>query len=414
MFAEAGTAPAALLDDTAYAQPGLYALQCGLWALWCSLGLEAEAVLGHSVGEYAAAHAAGVLELEAGARLVARRGALMAALQPGGAMASVFAPAEEVAAALARCNAGTAGPGLSLAAENGTHRVVSGPAPLVDGLLAQLAAAGVHGQRLRVSHAFHSALMDPVLAELEAVAAEIRPQPAQLALVSNLTGAPFAVGTWPDATYWRRHAREPVRFAAGVATLAGFGIDALLELGPRAVLAPLALGCWPDGVPAPAAAASLRPGVADDRALAEAAAALYATGAAIDLSAREASRGYRRVSLPTYPFEPQRHWVNTAYPQPPLLVDTAVAPASSPRRKSGAPGPGPPRNRPCPRRLADRAGGRSPARGTGFGFHPVHGAACRAEEPDRPHFIPGRSVHRSHCGRHRPIDRAGVHGSASR
>ena len=111
MFAEAGTAPAALLDDTAYAQPGLYALQCGLWALWCSLGLEAEAVLGHSVGEYAAAHAAGVLELEAGARLVARRGALMAALPPGGAMASVFAPAEEIAAALARCNAGTAGPG---------------------------------------------------------------------------------------------------------------------------------------------------------------------------------------------------------------------------------------------------------------------------------------------------------------
>ena len=365
-------------------------------------------------GGIAAAHAAGVLELEAGARLVARRGALMAALPPGGAMASVFAPAEEVAAALARCNAGTAGLGLSLAAENGTHRVVSGPAPLVDGLLAQLAAAGVHGQRLRVSHAFHSALMDPVLAALEAVAAEIRPQPVQLALVSNLTGAAFAEGTWPDAAYWRRHAREPVRFAAGVATLAGFGIDALLELGPRVVLAPLALGCWPDGAPAPAAAASLRPGVADDHALAEAAAALYATGAAIDLAAREASRGYRRVSLPTYPFEPRaplgRHRVSAT----PATCRHGGCTSLVAAREPGAPGPGPPRNRPCPRRLADRAGGRSPARGTGFGFHPVHGAACRAEEPDRPHFIPGRSVHRSHCGRPRPIDRAGVHGSASR
>ena len=308
LLAAPGTAAAALLDDTAYTQPALYALQTGLWALWRSWGLEASAALGHSVGEFAAAHAAGVLSLEDGARLVTRRGALMSALPAGGAMAAVFAPAEAVSAAIGRVNAAAAGVGLSLAAENGSHRVVSGPADLVEALIGAMTAAGARCQRLTVSHAFHSGLLDPMLEALEAAASEAEPREASLALVSNLTGAAFGPGTWPDAAYWRRHARAPVRFADGVAALAGLGVDVLVELGPRPVLGPLALGCWP-GAGAPAFAPSLRPGVEDERALTEAVAALYAAGCAIDFEARDAGRGRRRLGLPGYPFERTRHWV---------------------------------------------------------------------------------------------------------
>jgi acyl transferase domain-containing protein/thioesterase domain-containing protein len=305
-----GTA-AGLLEDTAYAQPALYALEAGLWALWRSWGLGAEAVLGHSLGELVAAHAAGVFGLEEGARLAARRGALMGALPAVGAMAAVFAPAARVAAALAGLNAGIAGPGLSLAAENGTHVVVSGPAGLVDRLVEDLAGAGVRSQRLAVSHAFHSGLLEPMLEALEAAAGEIAARPPALALIGNLTGAAFAAGTAPDGAYWRRQARERVRFAEGVSALARLGIELVVELGPRPVLAPLAAACWPSGVPAPVAVASLRPGVADDLALAETLASAYAAGAAVDFAAREAGRGRRRVALPGYPFARERHWVAT-------------------------------------------------------------------------------------------------------
>src|SRR6185437_8948925 len=181
LLAGPGTGLAGLIDETAYTQPALYALETGLWSLWRSWGLEAAAALGHSVGEFAAAHAAGVLSLEEGARLVARRGALMGALPPGGAMAVVFAPSEAVAAALAGINAGTPGVGLSLAAENGTHRVVSGPAGLVDAIVAKFAAAGVRCHRLAVSHAFHSGLLDPMLDDLEAAAGLVERREASLA-----------------------------------------------------------------------------------------------------------------------------------------------------------------------------------------------------------------------------------------
>ena len=315
LLAAPGTGLAGLIDETAYTQPALYALQTGLWSLWRSWGLEAAAALGHSVGEFAAAHAAGVLSLEEGARLVARRGALMGALPSGGAMAVVFAPSESVAAALAGVNAGSSGVGLSLAAENGTHRVVSGPTDLVDAFVAKFAAVGARCQRLAVSHAFHSGLLDPMLDDLEAAAGSVEHREASLALVSNLTGTAFTAGTHPDAAYWRRHARSPVRYAEGVATLAGMGVDVLLELGPRPVLGPLALGCWP-GEAAPVALSSLRPGVADERALSDAVAGLYAAGGSIDFKSREAGRGRRRIALPGYPFERTRHWIDAPKRRP--------------------------------------------------------------------------------------------------
>ena len=205
--------------------------------------------------------------------------------------------------------------GLSLAAENGTHRVVSGPTDLVDAFVAKFAAVGARCQRLAVSHAFHSGLLDPMLDDLEAAAGSVEHREASLALVSNLTGTAFTAGTHPDAAYWRRHARSPVRYAEGVATLAGMGVDVLLELGPRPVLGPLALGCWP-GEAAPVALSSLRPGVADERALSDAVAGLYAAGGSIDFKSREAGRGRRRIALPGYPFERTRHWIDAPKRRP--------------------------------------------------------------------------------------------------
>ena len=233
----------------------------------------------------------------------------MSALPAGGAMAAVFAPAERVAAAIARVNAEASGPGVSLAAENGTHRVVSGPAGLVTALLEQFSADGMRCQKLAISHAFHSALLDPMLEGLEAAAAAVTQRAPELALVSNLTGEVFAAGTTPDGAYWRRHAREPVRFAAGVEALAGQGVELLVELGPRPVLGSLAQASWPAGSEAPAGVATLRPGVADKLALAEALAGVYAARAAVDFAGYAGERGAKRIALPSYPFERVRHWV---------------------------------------------------------------------------------------------------------
>ena len=211
------------INDTAWTQPALYALEVGLTALWRSVGVEPCVVLGHSVGELAAAHAAGVLSLEEGLRLAASRGALMGALPvegaSAGAMAAVFAGTERVAALLEEINAGTDDVGLSVAAENGSHRVVSGPVGLIADLEDRLSAEGVRVERLVTSHAFHSALMDPMLADLEEVVSGLSVARPRVPLISNVTGRVVGENEMLDGAYWRRHAREAVRFADGVAAL---------------------------------------------------------------------------------------------------------------------------------------------------------------------------------------------------
>ena len=249
---EAGDLPGDL-DDTAWTQPGLYALEVGLTALWRSVGVEPCVVLGHSVGELAAAHAAGVLSLEEGLRLAASRGALMGSLPVegacAGAMAAVFAEAGQVAAAVEAVNAvvyGSDSAGLSVAADNGSHRVVSGPAGLVAELEDQLSGEGVRVERLVTSHGFHSALMDPVLDDLEAAAGAFEPSAPAVALISNVTGRAVGPEERLDGAYWRRHAREAVRFADSVAALCALDVDIVLEIGPHAVLGPMAALAWPE------------------------------------------------------------------------------------------------------------------------------------------------------------------------
>ena len=284
------------IDDTAWTQPCLFALQAALVALCRNAGVEPAVVMGHSVGEIAACYAAGVFDLEEGLRLALVRGALMAALPAGGAMSAVFAPAEQVAAAL------TAFSALSLAADNGTHQVVSGPAADLLALTRQLAAEGVRVEPLAVSHAFHSALMDPMLDGLEAAAAGFAARAPAVPLISNVTGEALGPTDVPDGAYWRAHARQPVLFARGLAALDRLGIDLLLEIGPRPVLAPLAATAWPAGAP-PRSISLLRWKRPESESFALALAELYGAGVAIDFGALCGGEQRTKLSIPTYPFQ---------------------------------------------------------------------------------------------------------------
>ncbi|MCY4626471.1 MAG: acyltransferase domain-containing protein, partial [Acidobacteria bacterium] len=282
------------LDGTEWAQPALYAIECGLTALWGSVGVRPDAVFGHSVGEVAAAAAAGVFDVEEGMRFAARRGALMGSLPSGGAMGAVFAPEERVRAALSGS--------VSLAAENGAHCVVSGPEEEVAGLLEEFAGSGVRVERLVVSHAFHSALLDPVLADLEGAVPAVS-APA-VPLVSDVSGR-LLEGA-PEPAYWSRQAREPVRFGTALGTMAELGVGVLVEIGPRAVLGPMAALSWPGGG-APVVVSSLRKRGGGD--FVAAVAGVYEAGVDVSFAGLFAGERRRRVSLPTYPFQRERYWV---------------------------------------------------------------------------------------------------------
>ena len=304
MFGEAGG-----LDRTEWTQPALYALQGALTALWASVGVVPDAVFGHSVGELAASGASGVFDLESGLRLASRRGGLMGSLPAGGGMAAVFAPVAEVREELAKTNARVRGVGLSLAAENGTHVVVSGPRRLVGSLRRRLGGRGVRTEELVTSHAFHSGLMDPALAELESAAGAVSLGTPSVPVVSGVSGRVASPGELEDGGYWRRQAREPVRFASALGALAELGVGVLVEIGPRAVLGPLSSLSWPGGE-RPAVVPSLSG--AEGRGFASAVGGAYEAGLEIAFGGLFAGERRRRVSVPTYPFQRERHWVRVA------------------------------------------------------------------------------------------------------
>jgi acyl transferase domain-containing protein/acyl carrier protein len=305
------------LDNTAYTQPALFAVEYALAETWRSLGVTPNIVAGHSVGEIVAATVAGVFSLEDGIRLIARRGALMAALPAGGAMAAVAASEREVDAAIApHANV------LAKAAMNGpTQIVISGAVTAVDQVCAFFTSKGVRCQKLVVSHAFHSPLMDPILDPFEREMQSITLAAPRLPLVSNLTGRMAEAAEITQPRYWRRHLREAVRFGDSVTAIVAHKPDCVVEVGPHPVL----LSLFSDGPsPGPARIASLRKSRDDWEQLLEGVSALFLAGAEIDW--RGVACGERReiVDLPTYPFQRQRHWFH-AKPRP---ATVAVADAA--------------------------------------------------------------------------------------
>jgi acyl transferase domain-containing protein/acyl-CoA synthetase (AMP-forming)/AMP-acid ligase II/acyl carrier protein len=288
------------IDETRYAQPALFALEYALAEMWRSWGIEPQAVLGHSLGEYVAACVAGVFSLEDGLRLVAARGRLMQELQPG-SMAAVRADEQRVAAAL-RPWSGK----VSLAAVNGPDQVViSGETPAVEALRAHLGTLGIRTYGLEVSHAFHSPMLEPMLDAFEREAATIAYSAPRLDFISNLTGERLEEGRAPDAGYWRQHARQPVRFASGVEALRRRGYGIWLEVGPASTLLGMAGKLLDGGLLVP----SLRKDRDGWEQILDSLARLYASGLEVDWSGFDRDSPRRRVVLPTYPWKRERHWV---------------------------------------------------------------------------------------------------------
>ena len=312
MFGRAGD-----LSDQEWTQPAIFALECALTALWESVGVRPSAVLGHSLGELAAAQAAGVFGLEEGVRFAAARGELTAKL-PQGAMAAIFADVPQVEAAIEELNAASTGVGLSIAAYNGAHQVVSGPEEEVAAIEERFLAEDIRVNRLHTNNAFHSPLVEPMLDGLEAVVAKMEIAPPSLTLVSNVTGRVLGADERLDSVYWRKHTREPVAFAPSMETLVELGIDLIIEVGPHAVLGSMATLAWPssgDGSGPPVALSSLlRPSSRvsqeeADRAFSEAVAGAYEAGLALSFAGLFAGETRRRVALPEYPFQRRRHWI---------------------------------------------------------------------------------------------------------
>ena len=306
---QAGPAENAPLHETSWTQPALFAVEYALTQLWRSWGIEPAAVIGHSVGEYIAACVAGVFSFEDGLRLIAERGRLMQALPPGGSMAAVFAPEAQVQAAIAPM-----ADRLAIAAINAPDSVVvSGEAAAVDTLLTQFATRQVQGQRLFVSLAAHSPLVVPALDAMEACARKVAMHAPRIPVAWNVSGgAGLPCGAAPDAVYWRRHLREPVRFADGIASLYRDGYRTFLEVGPHPTLIALAQRSLPeDGVHL---VTSLRRAKDDWHELTHSLAALYVRGARVDWVGVDRPYGYSRASLPTYPFERRSFWITPPAP----------------------------------------------------------------------------------------------------
>ncbi|MFE3729120.1 type I polyketide synthase [Nocardia sp. NPDC059154] len=305
MFNGSADGGTAVLDRTEFTQPALFAFEVALYRLLESFGVTPDVVIGHSIGEIAAAHVAGLWSLEDACRLVAARGRLMGALPEGGAMLAIGAPESEV-------NEVVAGyPGrVSVAAVNAPQAlVVSGDEDAVAEIEARFAERGAKTSRLRVSHAFHSHRMEPMLAEFESVAQDLTYNPLRIPVVSNVSGQ-LAGDEIMEPEYWVRQVRGAVRFAPGIQTLIASGVRRFLEVGPDAVLAALTRQTLPEDAESTSmVAAAARRDHDEPQQFSTMLAQAHTAGVRVDWTPLLGRRSARRIPLPTYAFQHQRFWL---------------------------------------------------------------------------------------------------------
>ncbi|MFE3143001.1 type I polyketide synthase [Streptomyces scopuliridis] len=291
------------LNLTGWTQPALFAIETALFRLVESLGVRPAVVGGHSIGEIAAAHVAGVFSLADACRLVAARAALMQALPTGGAMVAVQAAEDEILPLLT----GRADR-VSIAAVNGPASVVvAGEESAVLEIAAHFTGQGRKTNRLSVSHAFHSPLMDPMLADFRRVVESLTFHEPAVPVVSNLTGD-LAGARLATPDYWVRHVRQAVRFADGVTALRDENVDVLLELGPGSVLSAMAKDSLGETARRMTVVPALRKDRSEEAALVATLGRLHTAGVPVDWRAFFADTGARRVDLPTYAFQHERFW----------------------------------------------------------------------------------------------------------
>ncbi|MFD8116345.1 type I polyketide synthase [Streptomyces microflavus] len=361
LFAAPGTAGAELLDRTRYTQPALFALETALFRLVRHWGVRPDLLMGHSIGELAAAHAAGVLDLPDACALVAARGRLMDELPEGGAMVAVEATEDEVRRALLDDRTGHPAPereadrdGVDIAAVNGPASVVlSGDADAVRRLARAFRSRGRRTRRLSVSHAFHSARMDGMLDAFRDVAESLTYHAPGIEIVSNLTGRTATAAELCSPDHWVRHVRGTVRFLEGARRLRAEGATTYLEIGPGGVLSGMLHGCLsdldpepdagfdpdlgPTSTPTPSADPGMVPLLRDGRdepdAVRTALASLYLRGVEVDWSVGWSGTDVRRVDLPTYAFQRRRFWPEAAPdPAPAAWRRRGTAVPAGPRR----------------------------------------------------------------------------------
>lgn len=299
-----------LLSKTQYTQPALFSLEYALYKLWSSLGLQADVLLGHSVGEVVAACIAGVFSLSDAITVIAARGRLMQALPENGAMASVAATKQKVRDALKGFE-----DKVSVAAENAPgQQVISGERAAIEAVCTVLQAQGIQCKMLDVSHAFHSVLMEPMLDEFSKIVAGIQFNSPQLSIISNVTGA-LCNEEIATPGYWVNHIRATVQFAQSAKTLESLGVTLTVEAGPQPVLTSLAQQSVSDDVNI-RWMYSLKKGADDTETFLQNLGTWYEAGGDVNWRAFYQGREKNRLILPTYPFQRKRYWLDESAVKP--------------------------------------------------------------------------------------------------
>ncbi len=288
------------IHETGTTQPALFSLAYSLCQLWAAWGIKPHTVMGHSVGEYAAACSAGIFSLEDGLRLISKRGALMQSLPAGGGMAALFCSREAITPFLTRYQQQ-----IEIGAVNSPKQIlVSGDKDAIARLCKELAAVKIDSHILTVSHAFHSYLMDNILSEFKIAAEGVQYNKPQCSIISNLSGKE-ANDTLLNSQYWVDHIRRPVEFSTGMQTIEDKAVDAYIEIGPEPILLGLAKQ---NTLRAPVWLGSLRKSVPDQAQMYRSLASLYILGADIQWKSVFANKHAKWTTIPNYPFQRKKHW----------------------------------------------------------------------------------------------------------